>query len=238
VRQILDKGLGRWSSLQAEAAARLLRKSPSGEALGVLINYIPYADDGGVRREIAATLRDFASQSDEFAAALRTAATTADAHWHAMAALLASEKGREISPTLDALDQARAFFRLIAQGDVVKLADTTQLPFALGNGVVLTSPNQRDDFFKQAIANYREANQNATLTFMHVTRGEEYLRFADDLEREFLSGIPADELRAVHVRVRRDWQHEELGAILVRVDSRGRVVIGLGQTGIRGVRGK
>jgi hypothetical protein len=236
VRQILGKGMGRWSNLQAEAAARLLRKSPSIEAVRVLVDYCPYADDAGVQKEIAAALRDFAGQSPDFAAAIRRAA--ADPRWREMGGLLSQDKAKEISPTLQALDQARAFFSLVAQGEIAKLADSTRLPFALGNGVVVTSPNQRDDFFKQATANYRDANRNATLMFLHVVRGEEHLRFADDQEREFLSGIPADELRAVHVRVRRDWQNEEVGVILVQASPGGAQVIGLGRTGIRGVRGK
>ena len=142
------------------------------------------------------------------------------------------------APTLQALDLARAFFSAVAQSDSGKLADITRLPFALGNGIAIVSPNERDDFFKQAVVNYREANRNATLTFLQVTRGEEHLRFADDRERAFLAHIPPDEVRAVHVRVRRDWQNEEVGAVLVRVLADGPVVIGLAQSGIRGVRGK
>jgi hypothetical protein len=236
VRQILEKGLGRWSHVQAEAAARLLRRFPSPEAVRVLIDYVPYADDAGVQREIAATLRDFRAQSKAFAAAIRTA--SADVRWKDMTALLALEKARETSPTLEALDLTRTFFSLVAQGESAKLADITRLPFTMGNGVILTSPSQRDDFFKQAIANYREANQNATLTFLHVTRGEEYLRFADDNEREFFSVIPADELRTVHVRLRRDWRNEEMGVVLIRTMPQGPVVVGLGHAGIRGVQGK
>ncbi len=238
VRQILEKGLGRWSNLQAEAAARLLRRSPSPEALRVLIEYIPYADDSGVQREIAATLRDFATQDADLAREIQAAFAAPASRWQYVAGLLAEDKSKELSPTLQALDRARGFFSLVAQGETAKIADITRLPFALGNGVIVTSPKQRDDFFKQATVNYREANQNATLTFLHVTRGEEYLRFADDQEREFFAAIPADELRAVHVRVRRDWQNEETGVILVRVTSEGATVVGLGQTGIRGVKGK
>ena len=238
VRQILEKGLGRWSNVQAEAAARLLRKTPTMDALRVLVEYIPYADDLGVQREIAATLRDFASHDTTLAEAIRAAFDAPASRWQYVAGLLAEDKSKEISPTLAALDRARDFFGLVAQGDLAKIADATRLPFALGNGVIVTSPNQRDDFFKQATINYRDANQNATLMFQQVTRGEEHLRFVDDGQREFFAGIPADELRAVHVRVRRDWQNEETGVIFVRVTPQGAVVIGLGQSGIRGVKGK
>lgn len=234
VRQILDKGLGRWSNMQAEAAARLLRKSPSFEAIAVLMEYVPYAEDAGVQKEIAATLRDFASQSTGFAAATRIAAN--DARLQAVAGLIAQEKSKEVSPTLQALDQARNFFSLIGQSETAKLTGITRLPFTLGNGVIVTSHDQRDDFFQQATANYREANRNATLAFLHVVRGEQYVRFADDRERDFLLAIPADEVRAVHVRVRRDWQNEEMGVILIRVLQEGPVVIGLGQASIRGAR--
>ena len=108
-----------------------------------------------------------------------------------VAGLLAEDKAKELSPTLQAIDSARGFFTLVAHGDTAKIADNTRLPFALGNGVIVTSPKQRDDFFKQASANYRETNQNATLTFLNVTRGEEYLRFADDQERDFFGVVPA-----------------------------------------------
>ena len=225
VRQILEKGLGRWSNLQAEAAARLLRKSPSPEAVRVLLDYFPYADDPGVRCEIVATLRDFAGQSKDFAAALRSPP-------------LDDEAPGERSPTLLALDRARSFFAHVAQNDIDKLTAITRLPFSLGNGVILTSPDQRDDFFKQAITNYREANRNATLTFLHVTRVEEHLRFADEPERSFLLAFPAAEVRVVHVRVRRDWQNEETGALLVHIGPRGQAIVGLGKTGMRSVRGK
>lgn len=228
VRQLLDPGLGRWSAQQAEAAARLLRKSPSAEAVKALVDYLPFEDNAGVRMEIAATLRDFAGQNADFASTIRAAI-----HRQNLDALFAGESKAELSPTLLALERARGFFAHVAQNDVEKLTEITRLPFALGNGVILHSPDQRDDFFKQAIANYRQANRHASLAFLHVTRLEEHFRFADEPERGFLLQFPADEIRVVHVRVRRDWQNEETGTILVHVGAQAHVVIGLGQSGLR-----
>src|SRR5207244_8986543 len=116
--------------------------------------------------------------------------------------------------------------------------EITQLPFCLGNGVTLTSPVQRDDFFRQAVANYRDTSPQAMLTFLHVTRGEEFLRFADPHEVDFLQGVPGHAVRAVHVRMRRDWQHEEVGAVLIRMSPEGNRVLGLSHAGLRPARGK
>lgn len=116
------------------------------------------------------------------------------------------------------------------------LVELTQLPFALGNGVLLRSPGQRDEFFSQAVQKYRDDNPHALFTFLQVARGEDYLRFADDTEREHLSHIPSHELRAVYVRMRRDWNTEETGVVLVRVTDDGAWVTGLGYAGVRAIR--
>lgn len=237
VRQILDRGLGRWSNLQAEAAVRLLRGSPSSDAVRVLVEYYPLAHDAGVRTEIVAALRGFALLKHEYAEAIREAAAMR-AECRDLAKSLDKDAPKELSPTLRALDLTREFFAMVAQSESKRLSELTQLPFALGNGVILTSPDQRDDFFKQAIANYRESNKNATLSFLHVVRGEEFLRYADEQESAHLSGIPAHEIRIVHVRIRRDWQTEESGLLLVRVTEQRTVIVGLGQSGIRQSRDK
>ena len=217
--KIAGHGLGRWSPIQAEAAVRLLKKTPTPEATKILLEYQPFAMDIGVELEIASTLRAFA-EFDELAAMIRTA--KASLHPAVFDANLPDP-----SPTLAAGDLARRFFALVAQGDIDGLAQATQLPFALGNGVVLTSPDQRDDFFRQAIINYRDANAKSTLTFMHVSRGDDYLRFASADETEFLRDVPPHELRAVHVRVRRDWRQQENGIVLIRVGEKSAHVIGL-----------
>lgn len=231
VRQLLHLGLGRWSHLQAEAAVRLLRQVPSRETVDVLLQYLPYADDPGVRRETIAALADFARLDPAHARAIEN-------HPNATAAAKTILVKDEISPTLLALDRSREFFALVAQGHVDKLAGIARLPFSLGNGVILTSDGQRDEFFKQAVVNYRDANRNAALSFLHVTRLEEHIRLADEPERSFLEDFPEGEVRVVHVRIRRDWQNEETGALLVHVGGSDSSIIGLGNTGIRGVRGR
>ena len=213
--KVAGRGLGRWSPVEAVAAVRVLKKTPTPEAVKILLEYRPFAMDPGVEQEISSVLRAFA-EFDELAELLRAAKE-----------LIIDAKASDPSPTIRAGDSARRFFALVAQGDLEGLAETTQLPFALGNGVVLTSPDQRDGFFRQAIVNYREANANSILTFMHVSRGDDFLRFAATDETEFLRDIPAHELRAVHVRVRRDWLRQENGVVLIRVREKSVHVIGL-----------
>src|SRR5262249_17570841 len=129
-------------------------------------------------------------------------------------------KSDDPSPTVQAADQARLFFATVAEGNAPRVADIVQLPFALGNGMLLLSPQERDDFFRQAIANSR-TGASATLTFMHGTRGEEHLRLASGPEADLLQQLPSSELRAVHVRMSRSFQQEEHGVVLVRVGPAG-----------------
>ena len=217
--KVAGHGLGRWSPAQAEAAVRLLKKTPTPEAVDILLEYLPFAMDVGVEREIASALRAFA-EFDELATRIRAAKQQ-------LHPAIFNAKLPDPSPTVRAGDLARRFFALVAQGDGEGIADATQLPFALGNGIVLISPEQRDDFFRQAIANYRDANAKSILTFMHVSRGDDYLRFASAEENAFLRDIPAHELRAVHVRVRRDLLRQENGIVLIRVREKTAHVVGL-----------
>ena len=217
---VLQRGLGRWPAPKAEAAVRLAKKSP--EMLGVLLEYLPFAEDTGVEREIASVLRSFGADDRAAAATL---------HRHTFPAALErwifDPNEIDPSPTVQADWLARRFFETVADGNITMLAEMTQLPFSLGNGVVLTSPDQRDDFFRQATKNWRDSRP-ASLTFQHVARGDDFARLASGEEGRLVRAIPGHELRAVHVRLRRGADPEESGAVLVRVSDRGARVVGLG----------
>lgn len=238
IGQLLQHGLGRWSPLQEEAAVRLLKRQPSAATAQLLLEYLPFADDPGVLREIASTLRACAESDADVAAALRAELPSVASAWRQLLEPAVDPRRDDPSPTAIAADQARRFFALVAQGNTGELSAAVALPFALGNGYVLGTTRERDDFFRQAIGNYRDTTGAATLTFLHVVRGEEYLRLAASDDAEALRPLPAHELRAVHVRLSRGLQQEEQGVVLVRVGSSTVRVVGLGHTGIGPVRKK
>lgn len=231
VERILRQGLGRWSATQAEAAVRLLDREPAETATAALIAYLPFVEDAGVRGEIASALRRAAQREPAVQAALRRLRETCDPEYGPTLDAALDGAAPEPSPTLRAEAVARRFFAAMAQGDLEALRRVTTLPFSLGNGMALTSPRERDEFFRDAVANYRETSAGGTLHFQHVTRGEAFLPWATAEEADFLQRVPGHELRAVHVRLRRSPVQEENGAVLVRVGSSDVHVIGLASTG-------
>jgi hypothetical protein len=128
---------------------------------------------------------------------------------------------------------ARRFFATVAEGDVDKLAEMTQVPFSVGNGVVLATSTERDEFFRNATTNWKKDTRPASLSFLHTARGDEFIRLSSGDEARVLRAIPAHELRAVHVRLRRGADHDENGAVLIRVTDHGVRVVGLGYTAPR-----
>jgi hypothetical protein len=237
IHQLLHPGLGRWSPLQEEAAVRLLKRQASRETADLLVAYLTFTEDPGVVREIASTLRYCAQGDTELGILLHLQAAKLPPALRKQLVHGLDPKADDPSPTVQAADQARLFFATVAEANAPRLAEIVQLPFALGNGMTLLSPEERDDFFRQASANYR-AGPSATLTFMHVTRGEEHLRLASGPEADLLAQVPPSELRAVHVRMSRSFQQEEHGIVLVRVGPAGCRVVGLGHAGVTPERRK
>jgi hypothetical protein len=221
LERVLNRGLGRWSASHAEAAVRQSKKSP--EMLDLLVEYFPFAEDPAVERELLSVLRWHTAQDSTAAARIREHRPT-PAH----AAAIFDLKTPDPSPTVQADAAARRFFAAVAEGDIQRLADVTQLPFSLGNGMVIRTPEERDDFFGQAIANWRTHSRVASLAFLHTVRYEEYTRMLRGDEVAIFRTIPAHEMRAVHVRLRRSAEQEETGAVIVRVTAREARVVGLG----------
>ena len=221
LERVLRRGLGRWSPGHAEAAVRQAKKSP--EMRDILIEYLPFAEDPAVERELLSVLRWYASQDPAVLAKLREAKLD-----RALVDVLFDPKADDPSPTVQADAAARRFFAAVAEGNVARLGEITQLPFSLGNGVVLNTPEERDDFFGQAIANWRTHSRVASLTFLHAVRYEDYSRMLRGDEVGIFRSIPAHEMRAVHVRLRRSAEQEETGAVLVRVTPRETRIVGLG----------
>jgi hypothetical protein len=221
LQHVLRRGLGRWSPGHAEAAVRQAKKSP--EMWDVLVEYLPFAEDPAVERELLSVLRWYGSQDPAAMTRLREARLD-----RAHASLLFDSKADDPSPTLQADAAARRFFAAVAEGNIARLGEITQLPFSLGNGAILNTPEERDDFFGQAIANWRTHSRVASLTFLHAVRYEDYSRMLRGDEVGIFRSIPACEMRAVHVRLRRSAEQEETGAVLVRVTSRETRVVGLG----------
>ncbi|HEX3315474.1 MAG TPA: hypothetical protein VHR72_11315 [Gemmataceae bacterium] len=221
LERVLQRGLGRWSPGRAEAAVRQAKKSP--EMRDILVEYLPFAEDPAVERELLSVLRWYASQDPAVMTKLREAKLD-----RAHAEILFDAKADDPSPTVQADAAARRFFAAVAEGNVARLGEITQLPFSLGNGIVLNTPKERDDFFGQAIANWRTHNRVASLVFLHVVRYEDYARMLRGDEVGIFRSIPAYEMRAVHVRLRRSAEQEETGAVLVRITPRETRVIGLG----------
>jgi hypothetical protein len=221
LERILERGLGRWSAAHAEAAVRQAKKSP--DMREILLEYLPYAEDPAVERELISVLRWYGSQDPAALTRLREARLD-----RRHVDLLFDAKGEDPSPTVQADAAARRFFAAVAEGNIARLGEITQLPFSLGNGVVLKTAAERDDFFGQAIANWRTHSRVASLTFLHAVRYEEYTRMLRGDEVAVFRAIPSHEMRAVHVRLRRSAEQEESGAVLVRVTSGETRVVGLG----------
>ena len=221
LEHILERGLGRWSAGHAEAAIRQAKKSP--DMREILVGYLPFAEDPAVERELLSVLRWYASQDPAALTQLREARLD-----RVHASLLFDPKADDPSPTVQADAAARRFFAAVAEGNIARLGEITQLPFSLGNGVVLKTAAERDDFFGQAIANWRTHSRVASLNFLHVVRYEEYTRMLRGDEVAVFRAIPAHEMRAVHVRLRRSAEQEESGAVLVRVTPTETRVVGLG----------
>jgi hypothetical protein len=221
LQHVLRRGLGRWSPSHAEAAVRQAKKSP--EMRDLLIEYLPFAEDPAVEQELLSVLRWHAAQDP--AAATRLRESRLD---RAQANLIFDVRAEDPSPTVKADAAARRFFAAVAEGNIARLAEITQLPFSLGNGVILKTPEERDDFFGQAVANWRTHSRVASLVFLHVVRYEDYSRMLRGDEVGIFRAIPAHEMRAVHVRLRRSAEQEETGAVLVRVTPRETRVVGLG----------
>jgi hypothetical protein len=217
----------RWSSAQAEAAVRLLR-GYRPEGVGALLwNYLACAEDEHVEREIQSALRDLRGQG---LFALDDTDSACSAQRRCLA-FLASDDAEDVSPTSQALAEARTFFRLLAQGDIATLERRCALPFCLGGDLCVRSRDDLKNLLEQIAANYRGYSKNFSLSLEHVRRGDVYRAFAPEGEQRFLAEFPSGEVRAVQVRMRFGVRDEESGAVLIQLSPSGARLIGLGHGG-------
>jgi hypothetical protein len=111
LERVLQRGLGRWSPGRAEAAVRQAKKSP--EMRDILVEYLPFAEDPAVERELLSVLRWYASQDPAVMTKLREAKLD-----RAHAEILFDAKADDPSPTVQADAAARRFFAAVAEGNV------------------------------------------------------------------------------------------------------------------------
>lgn len=190
----------RTSPTPLEAALRLIKLRKVTGANAVVHDVLVDAADSGVRDEARSTL-------------------------------LALEGGStpDCSPTVRARKAAARFLGALAQGNWQSFRKITDVPFALGGNLSLSSWAEFDDLFRPVLLERKHPNKNMVFSLAHVIRAENYP--AEGFEKEFLAAFPVNELRAVYATARVDDGREENGAVFVRLDAAGWAIIGFGQHG-------
>lgn len=131
-----------------------------------------------------------------------------------------------LTPQGRARDLGRRLLLALAAGDVDEIKQTIDVPFCVAD-ISLQKWSETEEFFQQALGEWRRTNAKMNFRMQNVVSLEEYLQTARDGTAAFAL-LPKQTIRVVYVCGHFGNAREEAGAILVRVTGNHPRVIGIG----------
>lgn len=132
----------------------------------------------------------------------------------------------DFTPLGRARDLSRRLLLAMVAGDVGEVKQVIDVPFNVSD-TALTKWNDAEQFFHQALDEFRRTNAKMKFRVLDVVSVDEYLKTVREGTAAFNS-LPKQAIRVVYVRGQFGTAREETGAILVRVTGSHPRVVGIG----------